>query len=99
MILHTINKSPFQHSCFEECINCCVSSASILLIEDGVYAATAHTKFETQLQELNAIDVYALAADVKARGLESTLNPHITLIDDAGFVELVTTHSTVQSWY
>ncbi|MBF0334232.1 MAG: sulfurtransferase complex subunit TusB, partial [Alphaproteobacteria bacterium] len=42
-MLHTVNKSPFEKNALESCLSHAVEGASILLIEDGVYAALGGT--------------------------------------------------------
>ena len=97
MILHTINKSYLSDSCLSDCLAMCTQQASVLFIEDGVYAATnAATEM---LKPYSHIQFYALQADINARGLNDKLNPAITIIDDHGFVKLCVTHATVQAWY
>ncbi|WP_101757107.1 sulfurtransferase complex subunit TusB [Oceanicoccus sp. KOV_DT_Chl] len=99
MILHTVNKSPFNHSSFEECLRVCSAGSSILLIEDGVYAAKNHTKYAALIEQHSDIRFYALVADIKARGLSDQLSDTVTVIDDVEFVTLSTQHKSVQSWY
>ena len=100
MILHTINKSPFSHQCFNECLRFINPQDSVLLIEDGVYAAKADSAPALQLQQLCAtINCYVLAPDCSARGLDAQLSSRVTPIEDRDFVRLVTQHQSVQSWY
>lgn len=100
MILHTINKSPYRDNSLIECLRFIGDRASILLIEDGVYAAQDNTSFSLMLDKLDpGILCYALAADIDARGLNNTLTERVTLIDDSQFVELAATHQLVQSWF
>ncbi len=99
MILHTVNKSPFASHCFSECLAFCTAGSSVLLIEDGVYAAQNGTAYSDVINTRNDIHFYVLSADALARGIEHRLCDNITIVDDAGFVELTTTHHTVQSWY
>jgi tRNA 2-thiouridine synthesizing protein B len=42
-MLHTVNKSPFEHSALDTCLRYAREGASVLLIEDGVYAAARGT--------------------------------------------------------
>ena len=95
MILHTVNKSPATHHCLAECADVCTDTDSVLLIEDGVYGALA------QYQALLATPrkVYALMADVDARGLRNRLHAKVLLVDDTGFVQLAAEHDKVISWY
>ena len=37
--LHTVNKSPFNSAAFSTCIGLAKSGSTVLLFEDGVYAA------------------------------------------------------------
>ncbi|MEE8056370.1 MAG: sulfurtransferase complex subunit TusB [Pseudomonadales bacterium] len=99
MILHTINKSPFNSSCFSECLALCSANSSVLLLEDGVYAAQAGTDSADTISRRTDINFYLLAADVNARALNTTLCGNITVVNDHGFVELAASHHTVQSWY
>ncbi len=99
MILHTVNKSPFNSHCFSECLAFCTAGSSVLLIEDGVYAAQSGTSYSDVIKTRTDIHCYVLAADAIARGIEHRLCENITIVDDAGFVELTTIHRTVQSWY
>jgi len=94
MILHTVNKSP-RNSTLQSCLRVAAKDSAILLIEDGVYAALAGT----ELEGLGDHKVYALTADVKARGLLDKLSTQIILVDYAGFVALVEQYDCVQSWY
>ena len=43
-ILHTVNKSPFESASFETCMGLAKSGSTVLLIEDGVFAARANNK-------------------------------------------------------
>ena len=66
---------------------------------DGIYAAQksgAHADhLETALEKHS---VYALQADVDARGMSDRLNPQVKLVDYDGFVNLTTEFDKVQSW-
>jgi len=39
MILHTVNKSPFEKNTLISCLKHCKPGSSVLLIEDGIFAA------------------------------------------------------------
>ncbi|MBF0621817.1 MAG: sulfurtransferase complex subunit TusB [Magnetococcales bacterium] len=96
-MLHTVNKSPFQNTSLESCLRFVREGDVILLIEDGVVAATVGTsKADMVTEAMKKVDVYALDADVKARGLTRLLDG-IKVTDYAGFVDLVDQHK-VQSW-
>ena len=99
-MLHTVNKSPFEKDSLDTCIAHALDGAAVLLIEDGVYAAASGTVVEPRIRDaMRRLNVYALANDCKARGLEeASLIDGITLVDYGGFVDLVTAHDAVQSW-
>lgn len=99
MVLHTINKSPFSHSVFADCLNSLAGKQAVLLIEDGVFAALENTNSAKQIAQHPEIEFYALDTDLKARGIEQQLTSNISVINDQGFVKLVTECSTVQSWF
>lgn len=99
MILHSVNKSPFQNSSLASCLRVAHADAGILLIEDGVYAACETPDSLITEQAISQYKVYALAPDLKARGLLDRVKPGITLVDYDGFVALTEQFRTVQSWY
>jgi tRNA 2-thiouridine synthesizing protein B len=99
-VLHTVNKSPFEKDSLETCIAHAVDGSTVLLIEDGVYAAASGTAMESRVRDaMDRLNFYVLANDCKARGLgEARLIDGIERIDYVGFVDLVTGHDSVQSW-
>jgi tRNA 2-thiouridine synthesizing protein B len=99
-MLHTVNKSPFDKNSLDTCLKFAKAGSSILLIEDGVYAALKGTVAEGKVREATAKHkVYALAPDLKARGMEEgRVIDGITLVDYAGFVDLVEASDKVQAW-
>lgn len=96
MILHTVNKAP-SNSSLAACLKVAAPDSAVLLIEDGVYAALRNAA--NIPDSLFQHRVYALEADVKARGLGAKLAPQIELVDYDGFVALATQYDCVQSWY
>lgn len=97
MVLHTVNRSPYQNSALKQCLAFISAPAALLLIEDGTYAAT--NAAEHYLATLpDGITVYALQADIEARGLNN-LHSQIHVIDDAGFVDLSVVCERMQAWY
>lgn len=99
MLLHTVNKSPFERNTLESCLEHAKTGSSVLLIEDGVYGALAGTGFSARLERaLKVVNVYALRPDVEARGLRRRIIDGVTQVDYDGFVDLVTRHDAVQSW-
>jgi tRNA 2-thiouridine synthesizing protein B len=98
-MLHTVNKSPFDHNAFETCLRFARKGAAVLLIEDGVYAAARDTAVSKRVQEaLKNVAIYALQADVEARGMQNRVMDGVRLVDYGGFVDLVVEHNAVQSW-
>ena len=98
-MLHTINKSPFDCNAFETCLNFARPGSAILLIEDGVYAATRGTAVSEQLMDaLKTLPIYVLKPDVDARGMQNRVMDGIRLVGYDGFVDLVAEHDSVQSW-
>lgn len=100
MILHTINKSPFEKNSLDTCLRLAKEGSTILLIEDAVYAAPKGTAVEEKIAAATTrYRVCALGPDLKARGLdESQLVGGIKPIDYGDFVDLVAEHDTVQAW-
>ncbi len=98
-MLHTVNKSPFEHKTLETCLKFARQGSVVLLIEDGVYAATRDTAVSPLLEEaLQRVSIYALMPDVDARGMKGRTLDGIRLVDYEGFVDLVVEHNAVQSW-
>jgi tRNA 2-thiouridine synthesizing protein B len=98
-MLHTVNKSPFEHKTLEACLKFARQGSAVLLIEDGVYAAARDTAVAKDVQEaLKRVQVYALKPDVEARGMQNRVMDGVRLVDYGGFVDLVVEHNAVQSW-
>lgn len=98
-LLHTINKSPFERNAFDSCVTHVKKGTSILLIEDGVYAATKGTAAAKKLEGImKDVKVYALQPDVNTRGMQGKVLDGVNLVDYGGFVDLVTRHNAVQAW-
>ncbi|MEK6748016.1 MAG: sulfurtransferase complex subunit TusB [Pseudomonadota bacterium] len=98
-VLHTVNKSPFERNGLESCLRYVKKGSSVLLIEDGVFGALAGSTTSTAVKGAMAnVAVYALEADVLARGIKGKLLDGVKLVDYAGFVDLVTQHDTTSAW-
>lgn len=98
-MLHIVNKSPYEKSALDSCLRVAQPGSAVILIEDGVYAAARGGSAAGKLQSAAAsLKLYVLAADVEARGLKERVIDGVTLVDYAGFVELVASHPTNQSW-
>jgi len=98
-MLHIVNKSPLERSTLDSCLAAAQPGAAVLLIEDGVYAATRGTAAEGKLRAaLARLEIFVLAPDLDARGMAQSLAEGVKPIDYAGFVELVAQHKNCQSW-
>ena len=101
-LLHTVNKSPFESNTFDTCLGYALDGSTVLLIEDGVYAATTGTsaadKIQNIMQGSSGVSFAVLGPDLQARGLEDKLADGIKVVDYEGFVSLVAEHDSVQSW-
>ena len=98
-MLHIINKSPSQSRTLASCLRLAQAGSAVLLIEDGVYAATQGNADAADLRAAaGRLKVYALQPDCDARAVTPMLAEGITLVDYGGFVDLVAQHSTTHSW-
>ena len=99
-ILHLVNKSPTDRNSFDTCFRMASPGDSILLTEDGVYAALANAEFANKItRRLDSFSFYVLGPDVAARGLGDTpLIEGISAVDYEGFVDLVADNDVTQSW-
>ncbi|MED5406932.1 MAG: sulfurtransferase complex subunit TusB [Pseudomonadota bacterium] len=99
-MLHTVNKSPFETHSLETCLGLAKPGSDILLIEDGVYAATAGTTMSAMVEQtIESSNVYALAPDLKARGIDpDQVIAGVQLVGYDGFVKLSVMNETVQCW-
>ena len=53
-MLHIVNKSPYERNALESCLRLAQPGSALLLIEDGVYAATRGNACEASLKEAMA---------------------------------------------
>jgi tRNA 2-thiouridine synthesizing protein B len=97
-MLHIVNKSPFERNTLDAVLRI-ARSGSLLLIEDGVYAATRGGAAEARVTAAMArLKIYALLPDLQARAVADRVIDGVTPIDYAGFVDLVAEHRNCQSW-
>ncbi len=95
-MLHLVNKSPYDGSSLNTAASIMKSGDKLLLIEDGVYGAIKNGKSAALL---NGLNVSVLGPDLAARGIsEDRLVDGVTIVDYAGFVDLVEANEKVQSW-
>jgi tRNA 2-thiouridine synthesizing protein B len=99
-MLHTVNKSPFERNSLDSCLRLSIKGSPILLLEDGVLAATKGTSVSEKIVAAQSDHpIFVLGPDLQARGLaEGDIAEGITVVDYGGFVDLVVEHGTVQSW-
>lgn len=99
-VLHTVNKSPFERNSLESCLRLAVKGSSILLIEDGAYAALKESQGSQALSARSGdFTLYVLGPDIEARGLSGKpLIEGCSVVDYGGFVDLVAEHDMVQAW-
>lgn len=96
-MLYTINKSPLMFGNLKSALRIAPADEPILLYEDGVFAAAAGAASEDLIrQALQHHPVYALKADLEARGVRSLVDG-VQIVDYQGFVELVEQHN-VTPW-
>lgn len=99
-MLHTVNKSPFEKRSLDGALTHAVKGAGVLMIEDGIYGALKGTAITSKIEKsLGDLKVYVLGPDLKARGMtEEQVIDGVTVVDYAGFVDLVTEYDKVQAW-
>jgi tRNA 2-thiouridine synthesizing protein B len=98
-MLHIVNKSPLERNTLDSCLAAAQPGAALLLIEDGVYAATRGNAAEPKLRAASErMEIYVLAPDLEARGMAQSLAEGVKTTDYAGFVDLVVQHKNCQSW-
>src|SRR3989344_5133773 len=96
-MLHTVNKSPFQNRALENCLRVAQKGDVILLLEDGGYAASAGPARSSPIEKaVKQHTVYAIDADLKARGLGNLLKD-VRVASYGDFVDLVEQHP-VHAW-
>jgi tRNA 2-thiouridine synthesizing protein B len=97
-MLHIVNKSPLERNSLDSVLRI-AQSGSLLLIEDGVYAATRGSAVEARVAAAAArLKIYALLPDLEARAVADRVIDGVTTVDYGGFVDLVASHPNCQSW-
>lgn len=97
-MLHIVNKSPLDRPTIDSVARIARTGA-VLLIEDGVLAATRGNSAEATIKQLmSRMKVYALLPDVDARGMSDRLIEGVIGVDYGGFVDLVAEQPNCQSW-
>ena len=98
--LYLVNKSPFEKNCLESCVRLAKLDASVLLIEDGVYAALDKSAKSFLIKNHQQhLSFYVLIDDLDSRGLTNmAMIDGVKKLDYGGFVDLVVNHDAVHSW-
>jgi tRNA 2-thiouridine synthesizing protein B len=98
-MLHIVNKSPTERSSLASCLAHVLPGHAVLLIEDGVYAATRGSAAAARLEAaMPEVLVYVLEPDLEARAMSRACLEGVQKVDYRGFVDLVAKHPRVQSW-
>jgi tRNA 2-thiouridine synthesizing protein B len=100
-VLHTVNKSPFASTALESCLSHLDEGATLLLTEDGVYAALAGSTFAERLASAaQHHPLFILGPDLAARGLANRpLVNGLQIVDYQDFVQLAASHAVVHAWF
>ncbi|SEI37683.1 tRNA 2-thiouridine synthesizing protein B [Allopseudospirillum japonicum] len=97
--LHTVNQNLDTHDVLEHCLQVAHSGDGLLLLEEGIYAASvgSFARWHTRARTLN---LYVLREDVLLRGMEERINPkYFRFVDYEGFTRLCLEYSKVVSWF
>jgi tRNA 2-thiouridine synthesizing protein B len=98
-MLHIVNKSPAQAPSLASCLRAARDGHALLLIEDGVYAATAALAAGCGLEQAaRRLEIYVLQPDLEARGMAGRCIEAATPVGYDGFVALAARHSSSQTW-
>ena len=98
-MLHIVNKSHTERNALASALRLARDGATLLLTEDGIYAATQGAAEASGIGAATArLKVCVLQPDVEARGMAGRLAAGVTAVDYAGFVDLVAEHPSSQSW-
>ena len=99
-MLHLVNKSPFERMALHSCLGHAREGDSILLYEDGIYAARKGSATTERVAAATGMcKLYVLGPDLAARGISpDQVIDGITVVDYGGFVDLVAEVGPVQSW-
>ena len=94
-MLYTVNNSTITTDDLNSLLLIAPSGSPILLYEDGIYSAAAGTRHADNVQAvLKTHPVYALEADLAARGIKNVIEG-VQIINYDGFVELVEQYDVV----
>lgn len=96
MILHTVNKNT---GCLKRCLSLLSEGDTVLLLEDGVYAAMNNPE-NTDLWEtvLPKVTLHVITDDLADRGISGQLVSRFEPADWTQFVALAAASTKVVSW-
>lgn len=98
--LHTVNKSPYERSSLQSCLDHVAEGDSVLMIEDAVVGGRRGGKFVEVLKAARpSCAIYVLGPDLVARGMRAEdLADGISVVDYGGFVDLAVANARVCAW-
>lgn len=97
MTLHTLNKT--TSNLLKLCLSALAAGDSLLLFEDGVYAAMGIAENQQVLSMLpTGITLYALIEDMQARGITDNVPEIFSRLTYHEFVRLSLSCSKVVNW-
>ncbi|MEW9809545.1 MAG: sulfurtransferase complex subunit TusB [Candidatus Symbiodolus clandestinus] len=96
-MLHTLSCSPFGCSRWEHLLASIVPSDGVLLFQNGVVAGLQNSLPAKQLLG-TGVTVYAVIADISARGLTQNMDQRIRRIDYSEFVALTVVYTPQWAW-
>lgn len=97
MTLHTLNKQ--DKDLVQLCVSALAPEDSLLLLEDGVYAALGGTDSRLDTAMLPAgLKLYALMEDLVARGISEKIPDVFIRVTYRDFVSLSLTCNKVVNW-
>lgn len=95
-MLHTLSDSPWQNDLVAK-LRLVKEGDALLLLSDGVVAAVEGNRFLDILLAA-PITVYALQADVEARGLSGQISSSVVRVGYTDFVRLAVQHPAHLAW-
>ena len=95
MLLHTINQSPFSSLSLKSCEKFSIVGDAVVFLENGVYALV-HPNLKLLIQA--DLKLFALQADILARGLQQRCPDTVKIISYLQFVELCVQYPKQKAW-
>jgi tRNA 2-thiouridine synthesizing protein B len=99
-MLHVVSQSFSEPESLQRLLSRTAEGHTLLLIENATYMAIRNSAAAQRLQAcLPALTVYALEADLAARGItQDELMAGVVVVDYGGFVDLAVANSVIHSW-